>query len=238
MYKGKSILSLIPARGGSKGLPRKNIKPLLGKPLITWTIEEALASKYLDRVIVSTDDAEIAEISQKYGAEVPFIRPEELSTDEAKTMDVVIHALRFFRENEYSPDVVVLLQPTSPLRTHLDIDNSLELFFKGECRTLVSVYEASNSLFRSFEIKDGYLKPFLGETFLNKSRQELPKLFIPNGAIYIAYRDSLERDMSFYTKDTYPYIMPVERSIDIDTELDFIIAETILKTKGQDKLIL
>ena len=131
MYKGKNILGLIPARGGSKGLPRKNIIPLLGKPLIAWTIEQALASKYLDRVVVSTDDNEIAEISKKYGAEVPFIRPKELAEDNAKGIDVVLHAIDWLKENDKQKqyDLIMLIQPVSPLSAKEGINKAMEFFF-------------------------------------------------------------------------------------------------------------
>jgi len=138
MYKDKKILALIPARGGSKGLPRKNIKPLLGKPLIAWTIEQSLASKYLDKVVVSTEDKEIAEISKKYGAEVPFIRPKELAKDDTPSIDVVLHAIDFLEKKELF-NIIVLLQPTSPLRTISDIDNSIEFLFSKNAQAIISV---------------------------------------------------------------------------------------------------
>jgi len=122
MYKGKKILALIPARGGSKGLPGKNIKPLLGKPLIAWTIEQAKASKYVDRVVVSTDDDEIAEVAIRYGAEVPFLRPKELARDDSPTIDAILHALDFFSDKGERFDLLALLEPTSPLRDSEDID--------------------------------------------------------------------------------------------------------------------
>lgn len=127
MYKEKIILGLIPARGGSKGLPRKNIRPLLGKSLIAWTIEQALASKYLDRVIVSTDDREIAEISKRYGAEMPFVKPKELATDDAKGINLVLHAINWIEKNKKPYNLLMLLQHTSPLRTSEDIDRAIEL---------------------------------------------------------------------------------------------------------------
>ncbi len=228
MYKEKTILGIITARGGSKGLPRKNLKPLCGKPLIAWTIEQALASKYLDKVIVSTDDEEIAEISKQFGAEVPFMRPKELATDEAKSVDVVLHAVNFLESMGEHFDIIVLLQPTSPLRTTEDIDNAIESFNENNCESLVSVYEAPHSLFWSFDIKGGYLEPFLGKEYLNKRRQDLPKLYLPNGAIYISTKDSIENYRGFLTDNIHPYIMPPERSIDVDTELELKLCETLL----------
>jgi len=231
MYKGRSILALIPARGGSKRLPRKNIRPLLGKPLIAWTIEQALISKYIDRVIVSTDDKEIAEVSQKYGAEVPFMRPKELATDEAGSVDVILHALKYLEDaDNYSPDIVVLLQPTSPLRTTEETDKALELFFTNKYDSLISVYEAPKHYLWLFESKEDFLRPFA--CLRSKLADNKPhKFYVPNGAIYIANSETLKKNKTFYTKKLSYFVMPYERSIDIDTELDLIIAETILEKK-------
>lgn len=231
MYSRKNILGLIPARGGSKRLPGKNIRPLLGKPLIAWTIEQALASKYLDRVIVSTDSEEIAEISKKYGAEVPFMRPKELATDDTKSVDVVLHALKYFEEIEnYSPDIVVLLQPTSPLRTREDIDKAIEIFCRNRCKSLISVYEAPNHYLWLFEVKDEFLKP-LDCLHSRLNSNVLPKLYVPNGAIYIAEVETLKTCKTFYIEELSYYVMPYERSIDIDIELEFDIAENIIKKR-------
>ena len=171
MYKGKNILGLIPARGGSKGLPRKNIKPLLGKPLIAWTIEQALASRYLDRVVVSTDNKEIAEISKKYGAEVPFMRPKELAEDNAKGIDVVLHAIDWLKENNKRKqyDLMMLLQPTSPLRATEDIDKAIETLFLKEAKAIVSVCEvAHHPLWANTLPKNGCMKDFIKKEIMNK----------------------------------------------------------------------
>jgi len=226
MYKGKSILGLIPARGGSKGLPGKNIKPLLGKPLIVWTIEQALASKYLDRVIVSTDSEEIAEISKKYGAEVPFMRPKELATDEAKSIDVVLYTVKWMEENDKSYDLLMLLQPTSPLRTAEDIDRAIELLFEKRANAIVSVCEVDHHPYWSNVLpEDGCMKNFIRPEAINKSRQELPIFYRLNGAIYLAYWNYLKQEKTFFGDKTFAYIMPKEWSIDIDEEIDFILAE-------------
>lgn len=231
MYNGKSILGLIPARSGSKRLPGKNTRPLLGKPLIAWTIEAALASRYLDKVIVSTDSEEIAEVSRKYGAEVPFMRPKELATDEAKSEDVVLHSLKYLEDTvNYSPDIIVLLQPTSPLRTTEDIDKALELFFKGKHNSLISVYEAPKHYLWLFEAKEGSLKP-VDCLKLKLSDDPLHKFYVPNGAIYIADTETFKKKKTFYIEKLSYYIMPYERSIDIDIELDLIIAQIILEKK-------
>jgi len=232
MYKGKNILGLIPARGGSKGLPRKNIKPLLGKPLIAWTIEQALASKYLDRIVASTDDEKIAEISKKYGAEVPFIRPKKLAEDNAKGIDVVLHVIDWFRENDKRKqyDLIMLLQPTSPLRTKEDIDKTIEYLFFKEAKAIVSVCEVDHHpLWANTLPEDGCMKNFIRQEIINKNRQELPVFYRLNGAIYLAYCNYIKQCKSFIGKETFAYIMPKERSVDIDDEIDFELAQILMK---------
>lgn len=232
MYKGKNILGLIPARGGSKGLPRKNIKPLLGKPLIAWTIEQALASRYLDRLVVSTDDKEIAEISKKYGADVPFMRPKELAKDNAKGIDVVLHAIYWLKENDNRRqyDLIILLQPTSPLKTTEDIDKAIELLFLKEAKAIVSVCEVDHHpLWANTLPEDGCMKDFIKQEIMNKNRQELPVFYRLNGAIYLAYCNYIKKQKSFFGEKTFAYIMPKSRSVDIDDEIDFKLAEILMK---------
>lgn len=232
MYKGKNILGLIPARGGSKGLPRKNIKLLLGKPLIAWTIEQALASKYLDRVIVSTDDKEILDISKKYGAEVPFMRPKELAMDNAKGVDVVLHALVSLKEDDRRKqyDLIMLLQPTSPLRKSVDIDKAIEFLFLKKAKAIVSVCEVDHHpLWVNTLPEDGCMKNFIRQEIMNKNRQELSVLYRLNGAIYLAYCNYLKKYRSFIGEKTFAYVMPKERSIDIDNEVDLSLAEVLIK---------
>ena len=231
MYKGKTILGLIPARGGSKGLPRKNIKPLLGKPLIAWTIEQSLASKYLDRVVVSTDDKEVAEISKKYGAEVPFMRPKELAEDNAKGIDVVLHTIDWLEENDQRKqyDLLMLLQPTSPLRKSEDIDKVIELLFLKKAKEIVSVCEVDHHpLWANTLPENGCMKNFIRKEIMNKNRQELPVYYRLNGAIYLAYCDYIREQKSFLGSETFAYIMPKERSIDIDDDIDFRLAKILL----------
>jgi len=230
MYKGKSILGLIPARGGSKRLPGKNIRPLLGKPLIAWTIEQALESKYLDRVIVSTDSKEIAEISKKYGADVPFIRPYELATDESKSIDVSLHVIKWMEENHKSYDLLMLLQPTSPLRNSSDIDKAIELFFEKDASAIISVCETENHPYWSNILPpDHCMKNFLKKHLSNKNKQDLPVFYRLNGAIYLAYWNYLKQNKTFFGSNTFAYVMPKERSLDIDEELDFIQAEILME---------
>ena len=173
MYNNKEVLAIIPARGGSKRLPGKNIKDLNGKPLIAWTIDAALRSKYIDKSVVSTDDEIIAEISQKYGAEVPFIRPKELATDTASSIDVILHAINFYKTKGEPFEYVILLQPTSPLRTTEDIDHAFEML-NEETKAIVSVCETEHPpLWSNTLPKDLSMKDFLAKEILNKRSQDL-----------------------------------------------------------------
>lgn len=226
------ILALILARGGSKGIPRKNIKKMLGKPLITYTIEAALNSKYIDRLVVSTDDNKIAELCKKNGADVPFMRPAELATDDSGSNEAILHALEWLKEKEnYIPDYFALLQPTSPLRNAEDIDQAIEKLKNSKnANSLKSVYKTQESPYWMREInEEGYLKPFIEKDENYYQRQKLPDLFMPNGAIYIIETAIFLETLSFNTKKTIPYIMNYKKSIDIDDENDWKIAEMFLK---------
>lgn len=216
------VIAIIPARGGSKGIPRKNIRTIAGKPMIAWTIEEAKKSKYLDRIIVSTDDKKTAEISRKYGAEV-VMRPKELATDDSPVLDTIRYTMKKIKEK----GVVVLLQPTSPLRTYKDIDGALSAFLCDKSyNSMISVCETSKSSFVSFEIQNPYIIPIFDWTYFGKQRHDIPKTYQINGAIFI-----MRTDKGFFTDKTGYYIMPKERSIDIDDEFDFRIAEILLKER-------
>ncbi len=229
MYKGKSILGLIPARGCSKELPRKNIRLLLDKPLIAWTIEQSRNSKYIDKVIVSTDDEEIAEISRKYEAEVPYIRPKDLATDEAKGIDVILHAIDWMEKNDKPYDLLMLLQPTSPLRISGDIYRAIELLFSKKAQVIISVCEAKHDLHWSNILPaDGCMEKFIRPEIINKNRQDLSAVYRLNGAIYVAYWNYLKKQKSFFGRETFAYIMPTERSVDIDNEVDFKLAEILM----------
>jgi CMP-N,N'-diacetyllegionaminic acid synthase len=233
VFKEKKIIALIPARGGSKGLPRKNILPFVGKPLIAWTIEQAIASNCLARVIVSTDDDEIAEVAKKYRADVPFIRPKELATDDATASDVISHAVDYLLKHDGPFDILLLLQPTSPLRTSQDIDNAIALLFAKKAKAVVSVCEAEHHPYWSNTLpEDGCMKDFIRPDIMHKNRQELPAFYRINGAIYLTYCDYLQETKSFFGKKTYAYIMPLERSIDIDTKVDFRLAEILKEETG------
>jgi len=220
-----NICAIIPARGGSKGIPRKNIKLIAGKPLIAHTIEFALKSRYINRLVVSTEDKEISEISKSYGAEI-VKRPQELALDYSPTIKSVEHVLNVLEEEKYETDLIVLLQATSPLRTTEDIDNAIKIFLKEECNAVVSVCIMERH--KVFQIENNYLKSFMGEN-LDKRRQDMPDLYTTNGAIYIIKPQILQKYRSFYPLGTIPYIMPLERSVDIDTDFEFQIAEYLLK---------
>ena len=219
------FLGLIPARGGSKGITRKNVREIAGKPLIAWTINAALSSRFIDSVVVSTDDSEIAEASLRYGAKVPFRRPAELSTDSTAGIEPVLHALGLFPEF----DVVVLLQPTSPLRRTEDIDNCIEILIKNDAEAVVSVTETKNHPAWSFNLDStGCLEPFAQVGQVTR-RQDLRPVYSLNGAVYVSRVSFLKNQGSFMGKKTLPYIMPAERSVDIDDMLDFRTAEMLLK---------
>ena len=224
------ILGLIPARGGSKVLPGKNVMKFAGKPLIAWTIDASKESGILDRVIVSTDCPEIARISREYGAETPFMRPEELSRDHSPAMPFIIHALKWMMENEnYAPDCLMLLQPTSPLRNSQDIVNSVDLMRREGSDSVISVCEPAVHPYHSKQINDeGYIDNLVGRSE-NVPRQKLPKAYILNGAIYLVRTTVLIDKETLYPPKTSAYIMPQERSIDIDNEIDFRIAEFIAR---------
>jgi len=223
------ILYLIPARGGSKGLPNKNIRFLHGKPLIAYSIIAANSSDFKGNVVVSTDSNEIAEAGLKYKATVPFLRPENLASDTAATIDVIIHALEWYKEKQVFFDTVVLLQPTSPLRTSKDIDDALLLFKSKKAEAVASVCEAEHHpLWTNVLPEDGNMENFLRDEVKGKNRQQLPKYFRLNGAVFISTTDALYKHKSFIHQHTFAFKMPVERSIDIDTEMDFKLAEQYL----------
>ena len=227
-----SILALIPARGGSKGIPRKNIKELCGKPLIAWSIEVALNADFVDQVVVSTDDEEIAEIALDYGAEVPFLRPSEFAKDETPGIAPILHALELFPEVEQ----ILLLQPTSPLRTTADIDGIVKMFREVQAPAAVSICESSKHPNWMFSCsKDGTLSPFTDNPIATL-RQDLPKVYTLNGALYLANAQWLIQTESFISPETLGYVMPPERSADIDTLLDWEWLEFLMKKEHEQVL--
>lgn len=226
------VLALIPARGGSKGVPRKNIRPLNGKPLVAYSIAAALAlPALLYRVIVSTDDAEIAAVAQQYGAEVPFMRPAEISADSTPMLPVMQHAIRFVEQQDgIRLDWVLLLQPVSPLRLPLDIENAWQLARTTDCDSVISVAQVTaGHPISTKRIENGRLLPYCIEEIEGTRRQDYsPPAYVRNGAIYLTRRDVLMNDNSIWGKSICPYVMPDERSINIDSELDFKLAERVM----------
>ena len=223
-----TLLALIPARGDSKGIPRKNIRPLCGKPLLHWTIGAALASACVDHVIVSTEDPEIAEVAKAGGAEVPFLRPADLATDTAPGIAPVLHAL------EQLPHVsdVLLLQPTSPLRTSADIEAIVALRQQAGRKSAVSLMPSAKHPAWMYSLgQDQRLEPLLPLNGVH-CRQELTPAYVLNGALYLASRDFLLEEEAFISPDTVGYVMPSERSVDIDTPLDWQWAEFLLEQKA------
>lgn len=217
MINNHTILGIIPARGGSKGVPRKNIRNIAGKPLISWTIEEAKKSKYIDRLILSSEDEEIISVAKTWGCEVPFIRPLELARDDTPGIEPVLHALKMCSGYDY----VVLLQPTSPLRSNIDIDKCIELCIENNANSSVSVNEPDKSPYWMYNLDaDGRMHQLIDTELSYTRRQELPKTYVLNGAVYVARAKWLLENKTFITEKTIAYIMPKERSLDIDTELD------------------
>lgn len=224
------ILSIIPARGGSKGVPRKNIKDLNGKPLISYTIEAANKSKYIDRVVVSTDDLEIAEVSKKFGAEIPILRPTNLAGDLSPTVECVIHMLNYLKEEEeYVPTHIMLLQCTSPLRNHNHIDEAIEKFKDSREKALISVCESEVNPYWTNIFEGNKLKPFIKDGYSITRRQDLPEVYRVNGAIYLIEIETFLEKKTFQPESLTGYIMDSYSSVDIDTELDFRIAEVIMR---------
>ncbi|MCR5595209.1 MAG: acylneuraminate cytidylyltransferase family protein [Lachnospiraceae bacterium] len=232
MINGKKVLALIPARGGSKGIPNKNIADLNGHPLIFYTINAARSSSYIDDIIVSTDSGQIAEVSIKSGAEVPFKRPEDLAGDTSTTLSVVIHTIRQLKELGRHYDILILLQPTSPLRTSSDIDNALITFMDGGSLPLASVSEVNDHPILMRTIEDNTLIRMI-DTNSTIRRQDMPQYYRINGAIYIIRTEEITGDTSF-NDSPIPYIMPKARSIDIDEPVDLYIAGSILKTTNKE----
>lgn len=229
MFEGKRILAVIPARSGSKGLPGKNIRPLAGKPLLAWSIEAALDCSYIDKTIVSSDCPEICHIAEHHGAEAPFLRPAELASDDAKGIDAILHALDWLEGNDEHFDLVLTLQPTSPLRTAEEISLAIEQYAEPQVKAVVSVCQVDHHPWWSNTLpEDGNMKDFLRPEAINCNRQKLPQFYRLNGAIYLAEVDYLRQHESCLGPETYAFEMPLERSIDIDDLLNFKLAELLL----------
>ena len=225
MIAGLKVLGLITARGGSKGVPQKNLRKISGRSLIERTVAAARGAACLDRVVLSTEDAEIISAAIAIGCDVPFIRPAELANDEARSIDVVRHALETLPE---SYDLIVLLQPTSPLRKPEDIDGAVGLCVESGAPACVSVCPPDKPPHWSYAMAgDRRLAPVLPGKEAEARRQDLPAIHALNGAVYVARTDWILENDSFVGPGTIGYVMPKERSIDIDEEIDIVVAEAI-----------
>lgn len=232
MSISQKCLAIIPARGGSKGLPRKNISLLCGKPLIHYSIEAALESGCVDEVVVSTDSEEIAKISGQAGANIPFMRPADLATEGATTIDVLKHAVTFYEQEQHRFfDNIILLQPTSPLRTSLDIVEAYRIFTEDNADSLQSVSPSEVHPYLLREMDGSQLTSYLknDREDVRLRRQDLENFYVLNGAIYIVKRDILMNKSTLIGSNNCGYIMPENKSIDIDNEFDLRLAEFLLK---------
>jgi CMP-N,N'-diacetyllegionaminic acid synthase len=222
------ILGLVPARAGSKGIPGKNIKPLGGKPLIAFSIEAARDAGCLDRILVSTDSQEIADVARRSGAQVPWLRPAEFATDTSSIEDVVVHTLQLLAADGYRPDAVMVLQPTSPFRSARTIRSAVELHELSAGESVVSVSVAREHPYWCKRIaEDGTLHPWNPAISIPHRRQELPEAYCLNGAVYLASTGTLQTRRSLYSERTRALVMLEEESLDLDTPWDWGIAESL-----------
>lgn len=232
MIQRNSVLAIIPARGGSKRLPRKNLKVLANKPLIAWTIEAALHSLYIDRVVLSSDDDEIMETAHQWGCEVPFRRPNSLATDEATSADVIHHAINQIQGFDY----VVLLQPTSPLRSTEDIDQTLDLCVRMGAPSAVTVTPTQKRpKLLYYPAQNHKMIPCLPESTLIAENQNPRDAFLLNGAVYVIQNQWFQKSGRFIDKDTVFHVMPESRSVDIDSISDFLYADFLLQNRKIDQ---
>ena len=236
--KQPAALAIIPARGGSKGVPRKNIKLLAGKPLIGYTIEAAAGARLLTKTIVSTEDPEIANVARQLGADVPFMRPAELATDEARSLPVVQHAVREMerRDNTTYP-IVVLLQPTTPMRTSQDIDEGIRLLIDTGADSVVSIVDVAG--YHPFRMKrllaNDRIINYIDQGFEDlRPRQEIPPVYLRSGALYIARRKLVMEDETLVGEDCRAVVTPPERAVNIDTPIDFQLAEHQMALKNEN----
>lgn len=230
MIRGKTVLAVIPARGGSKGIPRKNLRLVAGRPLITWTIEESGKSAYIDRTIVSSDNEEIIAVARQWHCEVPFIRPAELAGDAVPGALPILHAIATIREKY---DYIVVLQPTSPLRLVEDIDGCIEKCFLENAPACVTVTRPDISPYWMYFVDDqGKLTPVINQENTPTLRQHLKSVYSLNGAVYVGKTDLYMKNKLFVIDGTIAYIMPRARSIDIDTEMDLKICEVLLAERS------
>ncbi len=227
-----SVIGIITARGGSKGIPRKNLRLIAGHPLLWWTIEAAKKASSLSRIVVSTDDPEIAALAVASGVEAPFLRPADLAQDATSHIAVMHHAMDWLEANGALPEYLFLLQPTTPLREAADIDGAVALAADRGADAVVGVVEAHRHPYLIKKIlPDGALEDFMANELKYLRRQDLPSAYALNGAAYVNRCRSLRRDRTFFPKGTLAYRMPAERSLDVDTPLDFFLVEQLLRRR-------
>jgi CMP-N,N'-diacetyllegionaminic acid synthase len=228
MLNGKSILAIIPARGGSKRLPKKNIIELGGKPLIVWSIEAATQSQYVDDVVVSSDCDRILEISSEFDVNT-IKRPNILAEDASSSNGVVEHVINTMSKSGKLYDFLVLLQPTSPLRNHTDIDSAFNILFDNDASALISTYKVNSKILKAFsENSDGFIECISNNQYPFMREQDLPEVYMSNGAIYITKVEEFLKEKSFFTDRTVRYIMSKEKSFDIDTISDLEAVKRII----------
>lgn len=232
MITGKKVLAIIPARGGSKGLPGKNIREMCGKPLIAWSIEKAKKSRYLDTILVTTDSQAIVDISRRFGAYVPFIRPAEYASDKASTYDVIRHTLAYLKDTERKEfDFIVLLEPTSPLREDDDIDQMLELLISRVANfdSIVSIGEVTEHPSIMKRLNGEYIEPFCLELEQTTRRQDNAPAYFPFGVAYIAKTDALLEENTFYTRRCTYFPIKRYQNYEIDDIYNFLCVESVMK---------
>lgn len=223
------ILAVIPARGRSVRLAGKNVRPLGGKPLVVWSIDSATAAPGIDDVIVSTDDEAIAGIAREAGALVPWLRPAHLATDTARSVDVVLHAVDWYERERHAVDGVLMLQPTSPLRTQASLQHGIDLFRAHGGKPVIGVSPAASHPLWCFTIDGQTLRPFIAGPGLHLRSQDLPPAYVVNGAFYLATPQDVRRHQTFFADNAVPLVMEApEESVDIDTEADWTVAEALL----------
>lgn len=236
-YKGKTVVGIVPARGGSKKVYKKNIKLIAGKPLLAWTIDCALNTTIIDHLIVSTDDREIVQVAEEFGASVPFLRPQHLATDTTPDLPVCSHAIHWLeKEKNIKADIIVWLRPTSPLRTPQDIEDAIALLFETEADGVRSITQVDHHPYWMKKLSGKIIEPFLEDANekIYYQRQMLPPLYRLNGAVDITKYENISREI-MYGERIAGLVMPQERSIDLDTELDFELTEILLRRRIQNE---
>lgn len=239
MYNNKKILAIIPARGGSKGLPDKNIKPLCGKPLIGWSIEQAKLSKYIDDIFVTTDSEKIANTAKEFGIDIPFLRPAELANDTSSSIDVVEHVLSHYERKNLFFNYIVLLEPTSPLRKKNDLDTAIQLAVENETADgIISLGEVhmEHPMIVKKVSENGKISPYIDHVKKISQRQQEDKAYFPYGVIYMIKTDIFKKERAFYTNNILPYYIERWQNYEVDDIYDFIAIEAILKKLQEEQI--